>query len=161
MKGSSSRGARSPDRPPVADDRRIEFWVAATAVAAVAAYFPLAMGAVPRFYAPSPVSWSLDESNCLPAGHQAPISEVLVPLGAKVDVSWSSVGGTKVDYQVFQKGNEFVPNPPRYGQLGFSGTLSFVSNGLVYAFQPVPTPPSNHICETEQVATVVTYTPAL
>jgi len=161
MKGSSSSRLRSSDRRPVADDRRIEFWVAVTAVSAVVAYFPIAMGAAPWFYVPSPVSWSLDESNCLPAGRQAPISQVVVPFGASVLVTWSTTGGTKVDYQVFQQANGFVPNPPRYGQLGFSGSWRFVSDGLAYAFQPVPTPPSNHICETDHVTTVVTYTPAL
>ena len=155
-----ARGA-PPAPPPRRFDRRTEFWVAVTAVVAVGAYLPLAAGALPWFYAPSPVRWSLAELNCVPAGAQLPITERLVPWGARAEVQWTAEGGTKVTYKVFQAASPFVPNPPAYSQLGFAGSWSFVSDGLVYAFQAIPVAPTNHLCETDEVTTTLTYSTAL
>jgi hypothetical protein len=161
MKASSTPRDRSPLRAPVGDDRRIEFWVGVTAAVAVSLYLPLAAGAIPRFYAPSPVQWSLEEPNCPPAGSSVPISEHLIPWGAKAQVSWSATGGTKVTYLIFQHGNQLLPNTPTYTKLGYSGSWAFVSDGLTYAFQATPAPPTNHLCEVDQVTTVLTYSPAI
>jgi hypothetical protein len=143
------------------DDRRIEFWVAVTAAVAVGLYLPVAAGAIPWFYAPSPAAWSLDEPNCLPTGSQAPISEHLIPWGAKAQVTWSAEGGTMVTYRIFQHGSPLVPNTPSYAKLGYSGDWTFVSDGLTYAFEASPVPPTNHLCETDHVTTVLTYSRAI
>jgi hypothetical protein len=161
MKASRTPRDRSPVRAPVGDDRRIEFWVGVTAAVAVSLYLPLAAGAIPRLYAPSPVTWSLNESDCPVAGSSVPISEHLIPWGAQAKVSWSTSGGTRVTYLVFQHGNQLVPNTPTYTKSGFSGSWTFVSDGLTYAFQATPARATSGICATDYVTTVLTYSLAI